>query len=642
MAGEISSLKVQTTDPVNLNQRFLETSQTQAESLTISVQDTLQQSNPDAYTEALKQHLETLRQMKAEKDKAAAQSQVELQALKEELAALKRLKEIRELNAEIDELKAQMGIETAVLPEPAKNDRNDGSATIDKALNVLSSASSPRTAPKHTDWKDDTIYFVLTDRFNDGDKTNNYGVEKNDINRYHGGDLQGIIDKLGYIKDLGVSSIWISPVMSNQDTYCGYHGYWPIDFFNIDKHLGDMSKFEELITKAHEKNLKIILDIPLNHTAYDHPFARDPSKYNWFHHNGDVQNWEDQWQAENCSIFGLPDLAQENPDVEKYLFDVAKFWIDKKIDGFRLDAVKNIPLSFWTKFNNEIHKYAGDNFLLVGECFDSNPDKLVTYQSNDMDSLFDYPLYFAMKDVFAYGQNMSRLSGHLDYENRTYPRPELMSSFLDNHDTQRFLTETGNDKSKFKLALACMMTLNRVPTIYYGTEVGMDSNYGGVEMSRKDMEWDKDPELLGYFKYLTSIRNSTPALTQGSFKEMWQDDKVFSYSRMMPDQEVIVVLNNGTDNETRDIPLRAESSLPEGTCLKDLLSDTVVTVKDHKLHMEMNGKQARILTRLSRDESAPRADRSQSEQGQLTNCAAASPSILTLAISIYETLMARS
>lgn len=603
------------------------------------VYETLQNNDLSPDIIALRSQLENLKQMKAERDSKTVVLEYEFTTLNEELVSLRKQLEIKKIRTEIEELSNELGItELSLINNSADRINNVEQNNCKKGETIVLS-ESPIDVKKHTDWKDDIIYFIMTDRFNDADQANNYGVDKNDLNNYHGGDLQGIIEKLDYIKELGVSSIWITPVMCNQDSYGGYHGYYSKDFFNIDKRLGNMPKFEELIKKAHEKELKIILDIPLNHTAPDHPLVGDPSKYNWFHHNGDLRDWEDQWQAENCSIYGMPDFAQENPEVEKYLIDVAKFWVDKGIDGFRLDAVKNVPLSFWSKFCAEIHKYAGENFLLIGEYFDANPNKLLTYQQNNMDSLFDFPLHFKMREVFAYDQSIRKIAGHLEYENRVYPHPELMSSFIDNHDTKRFLTEAGNDRNKLKLALAFIMTLNRIPTVYYGTEVGMDSNldYGfSSEASRKDMEWNKDPQLLEYFRKLTSIRNSIPALTAGNFLEMWQDDQVFSYSRMTPEQEAIVILNNGKNNESRDIPLRAESRFQEGTCLKDELSGSIFTVKDRKIHLELNGKQAIILTEVIPEKNI--TTEIQSKQGDLVNSSVASSLIISFASVIYNAL----
>ncbi|MDQ7821420.1 MAG: alpha-amylase family glycosyl hydrolase [Candidatus Eremiobacteraeota bacterium] len=462
-------------------------------------------------------------------------------------------------------------------------------------------AAEPSAERKPIDtWKNDLIYFLLTDRFRDGDTTNNQDVVPTDMKKYHGGDIQGIIDKLDYIKDIGATSIWLTPVMTNQTHFFdtdSYHGYWPIDFYNTDKHVGDMAKFQELIDKAHEKGMKIILDIPLNHTAWEHPLYKDPKTHDWFHHIGDVKDWEDPYWAENGSIFGLPDLAQENPAVEKYLTDIAKFWIDKGIDGFRLDAVKNVPLSFWAKFDRAIHDYAGKDFLLVGEYFDGNPAKVAKYQREDMDSLFDYPLYWTLKDTFAKDGSMRGLADKMAACEREYPNPGVMSVFLDNHDTPRFLTEAGGDKNKLKLALAFAMTVNRIPTIYYGTETAMEGNcdiMGAVD-NRKDMQWDNDPAMREYFRTLAVSRKNNVALREGKLLEMWQDDKVYAYSRLHPDQEAVVILNNDYGTQQREIPLRGESALKNGTVMQDLLTGEKVTIQGGKIRTEVAGKHARVF-----------------------------------------------
>lgn len=471
---------------------------------------------------------------------------------------------------------------------------------LDAYLDTVKDTSYIPGAPRDIDkWRNDIIYFVMTDRFADGDKTNDMDVDKTDPKKYHGGDLQGVIDNLDYIKDIGATAVWITPVLKNQTEFFdsqGYHGYWPIDFFDTDQHVGSMAKFDELIAKAHEKGIKIVLDIPLNHMAWEHEFYKDPAKKDWFHHIGDIQDFDDPYQAENGSLFGLPDLAQENPEVYKYLLDASKFWVDRGIDGFRLDAVKNVPAAFWDKFSHEIHDYAGKDFFMVGECFDGEPAKLNNYQSKDMDSLFDYPLHFTMVDVFAKDGSMASLADRLNECDNKYDHPEMMSVFLDNHDTPRFLSVAGGNKDKLKLALAFAMTVNRIPTVYYGTEVAMDGGCDimGEIQNRNDMEWNKDPEMLSYFKSLTAARNSNEALREGKQLEMWKDDKVLAYSRVSDNDQAIVVLNNDYNNSSRDIPVRPENNLKDGTVLKDLLTGNTVTVSGGKIHADVAGKRAAI------------------------------------------------
>ncbi|MFH0801889.1 MAG: alpha-amylase family glycosyl hydrolase [bacterium] len=467
----------------------------------------------------------------------------------------------------------------------------------------LSTGQDKNQPVQGSPWKKDIVYFVLTDRFADGDKTNNMDVNKQDPRSYHGGDLEGIIKNLDYVKGLGASTIWISPTMKNQTTFIdsqGYHGYWPVDQYQMDPHQGDMNKMKELVSKAHEKGLKVILDLPLNHVAWDHPWAKDPAKQNWLHHIGDIKDWNDPWQVENGNMYGLPDLAQENPEVSKYLIDMSKSWIDNTgIDGFRLDAVKHVPHSFWKQFDQAIREHAGPGFMLVGEDMDGRPSHLASYQKDGMSSLFDVPLYFTIKDCFAYDGSMRNLANRLSEADRVYENPDAMSVFLDNHDTARFLTDAGGNKDKLRLALAFMMTTNRIPTVYYGTEAGME---GRLEQAgqcgpenRKDMEWDKNPDLLRYFQKLTSIRNEQAPLQRGANLEMWQDDQVYAYDRKYLNDEVIVALNNGNQGSSRSIPLRAESEIKNGTTLENLLrpGDEVV-VQNGRINVDMNSREAKI------------------------------------------------
>jgi alpha-amylase len=482
----------------------------------------------------------------------------------------------------------------------------DGAKPWEKkgVLTYSLSTDHAKTAPLDSSpWKKDIVYFVLTDRFSDGDGGNNTDVDKGNLKSFHGGDLEGIINNLDYVKNLGVSTIWISPAMKNQTTFVdsqGYHGYWPVDFYQVEPRQGDLKKMKELVSSAHEKGLKVILDLPLNQVAWDHPWAKDPNKQSWLHHFGDVKDWNDPWQLENGNLYGLPDLAQENPEVSRYLIDMSKWWIDNTgIDGFRLDAVKHVPHSFWKQFNQEIREHAGPGFMLVGEDMDGRPAHLASYQKDGMSSLFDVPLYFTIRDCFARDGSMRNLANRLSEADRVYENPDAMSVFLDNHDTSRFLTEAGGNKEKLKLALAFMMTTNRIPTVYYGTETGMD---GRLEQAgqcgpenRKDMEWDRNPDIQSYFRKLTSIRNENAPIQRGANLEMWQDDQVYAFDRKYLNDEVIVALNNGSQGSYRSIPLRAESEIKNGARLENLLKpgDEVI-IRDGRLEVNMDPREAKI------------------------------------------------
>jgi alpha-amylase len=480
-----------------------------------------------------------------------------------------------------------------------------------KLTDVVDTSKPATPLPaRSTDWDGESVYFVFTDRFHDGDPNNNQGVNKNDLRMYHGGDLRGVIDKLDYIKNLGMTTLWISPPMQNQTRhydpdgsyYEGFHGYWPTDFYKVDPRQGDMPTLKELVTKAHEKGMKVLIDLPMNQTAWEHPFVNDPSKQDWFHHDGNITNWDDPYQLEHGSIAWLPDLAQENPAVADYLINVGKFWVDQTgCDGFRLDAVKHIGHAFWQQFGTAMRDYAGPDFLLLGEDLHGDPNHVAAYQKEGMQSLLDYPLYYAIRDSISHGSSMRNLANRINEEDSLFDNSRVMSTFLDNHDLTRFMTDAGPDaRNKLKLSLALMFTLHRIPNIYMGDEVGMD---GAQEMddpnhqplNRKDMEFGKDPDLQAYFTKLSQLRDVTPALREGGYLEMWQDDQMLAYERCAREGSAVVVLNASEQSQHRDIPIRTSGGLREGMKLRDALSGREVEVKDGRISVDVGARSPLIL-----------------------------------------------
>jgi alpha-amylase len=428
-------------------------------------------------------------------------------------------------------------------------------------------------------WQDEIVYFVFTDRFANGDRNNDFNV-KSDPWAYHGGDLQGVINKLDYIKDLGATAIWLTPVIDNRDNafvadfgnghkqeIWGYHGYWFKDFYKIDEHLGDMAKLKQLVAEAHKRGIKILLDIVANHTDYDHPFAVDrknpASKYHsWFNQNGVIRDWNNAWWVENGELAELPDLNQNNPEVARYVIDNMKWWITQSgVDGFRIDTVKHVPRSFWQQFEREIKAFAGDDFLLLGEIYTPQPEGMAPYLHDGMHSAFDFPLYYAIKDALGGGQSMRRLGDIFDKDG-IYPDASMLSPFIDNHDVARFVHEASGDKrKKLMLSVAFIMSIRGLPMLYYGTEVGLP---GGPDPdNRRDMDFNRDNGLRDYVKFLTNTRKQNRALRRGRQLEMWKDEQVYGFTRLteVANEEIMAFFNNSTQPQTRKVPIRAESPL---------------------------------------------------------------------------------
>lgn len=409
------------------------------------------------------------------------------------------------------------------------------------------------------DWKDENLYFVMVDRFSNGDPSNDPPSDLRDPRAYHGGDFKGLQGKLDYLKNLGVTTLWISPPMKNQEK--GYHGYWPRDFYKVEEHFGTPQDLKELVKQAHEKGLKVIMDLVLNHTGYDHPWVKDPAYHQWFHHVGRIL-LPTRWYIEHGNLAGLPDLAHENPKVASYLTDMAKFWINETgVDGFRIDAIKYINRTFLTTFVKEIQGFAGKEFLFLGEDFSGSPAHLAQYQKIGVQTLFDFPLNVSLRSAIAEKgkpwltrfrealrerrhaplletwRKATKRAGDMRAFSKVFSKdhlyvdPKLLTVFVDNHDMTRFLDECGgrHNTEKLKLALGLIFSVRGVPSVLYGTEAGMEG--GNDPDNRRDMEWGKNPSLIQHFHQLVMIRNSSVSLRQGEQKELYADREVYAFSR---------------------------------------------------------------------------------------------------------------
>ena len=476
---------------------------------------------------------------------------------------------------------------------------------LEAAVNTATPSSS--LPARSADWAGESIYFTFTDRFSNGDRTNDIGCD-NDLRHYQGGDLRGVIDKLDYIKSLGMTSVWISPPMQNQTRqgdYEGFHGYWPNDFYKVDPRQGDMKTLKELVDKAHARGMKVILDLPLNQTAWDHPWRNDPARRDWFHHNGDITNWEDPRQLEQNDVLGLPDLAQENPAVRDELINVAKFWIDQTgIDGFRLDAVKHITSSFWPQFVQAVHDHAGPDFLLIGEDLQGAVPHVSRYQAMGMEAMLDYPLYYSIRDSIGSGGSMRILAQRLQEERVGFDNARKLGVFLDNHDMNRFISEAqrngGDGRSKLQVALAFALTIDRIPTLYMGDETAMEGLQefdapDHMPHNRKPMEFDRDPTMRALVHTLGQLRRDRESLREGGYVEAWQDDQVLAYERPSRSDTAFVVLNGSGEFQHRDIPVPAQGNLKEGARLREVLTGQEVVVRGGRLSVDLPGRVPRVF-----------------------------------------------
>jgi pullulanase len=379
------------------------------------------------------------------------------------------------------------------------------------------------------DWDEARIYFMLTDRFNDGDESNNgTGYDPTHDEAYHGGDFRGIINKLDYLDNLGINTIWISPIVDNIDfnkgvdfqttdgleaKQYGYHGYWAKDFTSLDEHLGKMNDFKELIDKAHSRGMKIMVDVVLNHAGY----GMDSIEPNW-------QNEPNLPTAEERAAFdgmlrtemedptvrgeldGLPDFKTEDPAVREKIIEWQTAWLEKArtdkgetIDFFRVDTVKHVDETTWKAFKNALTTIDPD-FKLIGEYWGAGINNDGGYlKSGQMDSLLDFDFKEKARD-FVNG-NIDAVETYLQDRNAKVDNTGMLGQFLSSHDQDGFLTEyVGGDVGKLKVAAALQITSKGQPVVYYGEELGNSgksswSKNGEVVtefgQNRDSMPWDK-------------------------------------------------------------------------------------------------------------------------------------------------------
>lgn len=436
------------------------------------------------------------------------------------------------------------------------------------------SVTVPTMAEEDT-WEDEIIYFIMIDRFNNGDTSNDYEVDVNDPAAYHGGDFQGIIDKLDYIKEMGFTAIWLTPIVKNEPK--GYHGYWTEDFYQVEEHFGTLEEFKMLVQKAHEKDIKVILDLVVNHTGYQHPWLNDPEKEDWFHEEQSIISWDNQKNVEDGRLAGLPDLAQENPETRKYLLDMAKWWIEETdIDGYRLDTVKHVPKDFWEEFSREV-KSVKDDFFLIGEVWHSDPTYVADYAKTGIDSFVDYPFYNEATRIFSKpDQQVGKYMDAIWRRNVSlYENPYILGNFIDNHDNKRFtrlaIEKDQDPINRLKQALTYMYTAPGIPIIYYGTEIEMD---GGNDPDNRRMMEFEEHELGSYISKLGDIRKEYPALTKGELELVVDENGLTLYKRTFDGEQLLVAINNTTEDQTITL---SQEQLEAGKQLQALLEDVDVT-----------------------------------------------------------------
>ena len=445
--------------------------------------------------------------------------------------------------------------------------------------------------------RDDVIYLIMPDRFADGDPSNDHPAgsngkyDRNDPMAYHGGDLKGIQDHLGYLHDLGVTTLWLTPVWKNTDS--DYHGYHVVDFYALDDHMGSMQEYQALAADAHRLGMKVLIDYVVNHTGPHHPWANDPPTPTWLHgtpghhlepaynFNGLVDphaspreylNTLDGWFAGK-----LPDLNPDDPALALYLAQNAMWWTEiAQLDGFRLDTFPYSTRQFWSGWHERVRQvYPQLND--VGEVADGDASITSFFeggrqQFDGIDSglatVFDFPLCNALREVVVKGAPMAKIVDVLRHD-ELYPHPETLVTFFGNHDQTRFLSEKDSDPAKLKAAFGLLLTLRGIPQIYSGDEIAMAG--GGDPDNRRDFPggFPGDPrnafnasgrtseqqDVFAYVQSLLELRQHHAALRTGKQWHIGWDDTYYSFLRELPEEKLLVVYNNAPQTASLNIPV---------------------------------------------------------------------------------------
>jgi glycosidase len=354
----------------------------------------------------------------------------------------------------------------------------------------------------------DVMYLIMPDRFADGDPTNNripdfVAPNNRSVSRaYHGGDLRGIRQHLDYLQQLGVTTIWTTPLYDNSANQSAdtYHGYSATDMYAVDPHFGTMADYRALVEAAHSRGIKVVLDTVPNHVGPHHPWANDPPTPDWLHGSpashikcdGDFSSITDPsapTERRRALLDGwfadvLPDLNQDNPLVAQYLVDNAVWWIESAgLDGLRIDTFPYVPRSFWHSYNSFLHALY-PKLSDVGEVFNKDP-RITSFFAGgrvntgsdgtidtELDTPFDFPMYFAIRAALTHRQPMTAIADVLGSD-KLYPHPERLVTFIGNHDTRRFMSEPGATLAALHLAFGLLATLRGMPQLYYGDELAM-------------------------------------------------------------------------------------------------------------------------------------------------------------------------
>lgn len=445
-----------------------------------------------------------------------------------------------------------------------------GCATVAPRTAAAPPVAAPSAVPRQASWADAILYFVILDRYADGDEANDVAVDPSRPGYFHGGDLAGLIARLDDIADLGVTALWVTPVVDNIDhavTGAGfpdyaYHGYWADDFYALDERFGTEDELKALVEACHARGIAVLLDVVYNHAGYESRYATEERFQPWVRVYGECGDDD----VTSC-VAGLPDFRTELPAVRDYLMGAhLGLAVRVGLDGFRLDTVKHVEHDFWLEHRRRVDAELGPGFFLLGEVWGGDPDVLDPYFSDDeLDAGFDFTFAGSVEAWLEGRGRTVAFSRYLERRHRTR-EGYLLAHYLSSHDVPTAPYVLGGDWQAYRLAVALQLTSTGIPVLYYGEEVG---RLGGEwPANRSDYPWGdlgvrpgagipRDDALRADVSRLVALRRGHPALSRGSYRALSTDGDLLVFERAdsASGDRVLVAVNRGSQAASASLEL---------------------------------------------------------------------------------------
>ena len=477
---------------------------------------------------------------------------------------------------------------------------------------------------------EDVLYLIMPDRFADGNSNNNtlkelnfpVSVDRNDPNARHGGDLKGIENNLNYIESLGVTAIWLNPVLENDMPGGAYHGYATTDYYRVDPRFGTNDEYRNLIAESHKRGIKVVMDMIFNHSGSSHPWIDDLPSKDWLNYpDGDkltnfrlstindpyASDYDRTRSVKGWFVPSMPDLNQENPHMMRYLIQNSIWWIEySKIDGIRMDTYPYADMAPMAQWIADVQKeYPGYNIVgeawygdVAGTAYWQRGSRLNKQGDPNLPTVMDFPTMIIATQAFhentlEYGQGLNKIYNRLSLD-YLYENPKNVLTFLDNHDTDRFLLTEPQNLGSWKQGVAFLLTTRGIPQIYYGTELLMHGDKkktdgdvrkdvpGGfpgdtINAFSKEGRTALQNEAIDFLSKVATWRKGNKVISEGTLKHFMPENGMYVYERRLGDKRAVVIMN-GTDRQLSvDMSIYKEI-LPTGSTLKDVITGEEFTI----------------------------------------------------------------